>query len=74
MLAPLITLAFLVTLWACAVVAAEIFGASRTRILAALRGETSEPRTILEVRMPPRRTGYARRTPIRARPQMRAAA
>jgi len=47
MLAPLITLAFLVTLWACAVVAAEIFGASRTRILAALRGETSEPRTIL---------------------------
>jgi hypothetical protein len=74
MLAPLITLAFLVTLWACAVVAAEMFGVSRSRIFAALRGETRESQTILEIRMPPRRTGYARWMPMRARPQMRAAA
>lgn len=74
MLAPLTTLVFLLALWASAVVIAAMFGNSGSRILAAFRGETRASGAVLTVRTHPRRTGYARSVPMRARPQLRAAA
>jgi hypothetical protein len=74
MLAPLITLLFLLALWASAVVIAEMLGNSGSRILAAFHGKARASGTGLTVRMPPRRTGYARSFPMRARLQLRAAA
>ena len=74
MLAPVATLVFLTVLWISAVVMAEMFGHFSSRILAAIRGETRAAGTVLLVRTPPRRADYARRRPLRARPQLRAAA
>ena len=74
MLAPFATLAFLVVLWASALVIAKILVRSRSRMIAALRGETPLAGTALSVKTPARRAGYPRRQPLRAQPQLRAAA
>jgi hypothetical protein len=74
MLAPFATLAFLTALWVSAFVVARILGRSGNRILAALRGETPAAGTISAIRTTPRRAAYARRQPMRGRPQLRAAA
>lgn len=75
MLAPIATLAFLVVLWAAAVVFAEIYARTGSRIAAALRGETPVVRgKSLIIRTRPARARVARRQPMRARPHLRAAA
>ena len=73
MLAPFGTLVFLVSLWLIAAVAAEILSKNGSRILAALRGEREAAVTPA---MPRRshRGAHARRQPLRARPELRAAA
>ena len=74
MLAPLGTLVFLLSLWLVAVVAAAIFSQGASRILAALRGEPRlEPVATVTIRRP-LRGAYSRPQPLRARPQLRAAA
>ena len=73
MLAPIATLAFLVALWACAFVAVRTVQDSRSKIRAALRGEVDTPRAAVPVRTV-RRVEYSRSAPMRARPQLRAAA
>ena len=74
MIAPLATLAFLLTLWLSAFVFAEMFGRTGTRILRALRGEASvsSPNVVAKVRA--KRVAISYRQPLRARPQLRAAA
>lgn len=74
MIAPIVTLVFLSVLWAAAVVFAEIFARSGSRIVAALRGEQPTEAMSLVIRFRPSRARIARRRPMRARPQMRAAA
>ena len=75
MIAPLATLAFLAILWMSAFAFAETFGRSGSRVLAALRGKTpsSVPAVIVTVRMRATRAATPRR-PLRAQPQLRAAA
>ena len=73
MIAPFATLAFLTVLWISAFVFAEIFGRSGSLILAALRGETPACPAAVTVRMRPTRVAKSRR-PLRAQPQLRAAA
>jgi len=74
MLAPIATLAFLATLLLLARIVADLFADSGSRIAAALRGEPrGRPVPIVQVRMPVR-ASYRRSQPIRARPQLRAAA
>ena len=74
MIAPFATLAFLAVLWICAFAFVEMFGRS-SRILAALRGEVpaSAQTVTVSVRMRPTRVATPRR-PLRAQPQLRAAA
>ena len=74
MLAPFATLAFLLVLWGVAVVAAHIFGHSKSRIAMALRGEEPRSGMSLVIRSRPSRARLSQRQPMRARPQMRAAA
>ena len=73
MIAPLATLAFLLVLWLAAVLFAEFVGRSGQRVLGALKGEapTSCSSAIIRKRAP--RVAIAYR-PLRARPQLRAAA
>ncbi len=75
MLAPFATLAFLLVLWLAAVIVAQIYNRSKSRIAMALRGE--EPAklgTSLLIRSRPNRARASQRQPIRAQPQLRAAA
>ena len=75
MIAPIVTLVFLSVLWAAAVIFAEIFARSGSRIVAALRGETPPVAgTSLVIRFRPSRARMLRRQPLRARPMLRAAA
>ena len=75
MLAPFATLAFLLVLWAAGVVFAEIYVRTGSRIAAALRGEAPVVKgTSLIIRSRPARARVARRLPMRAQPQLRAAA
>lgn len=74
MLAPFATLAFLLVLWGVAVVAAHIFGHSKSRIAMALRGEEPRSGMSLVIRSRPSRARLSQRQPMRAQPQMRAAA
>jgi hypothetical protein len=72
MLAPIATLFFLVSAWFVVAILADIFS-SKGRILAVLRGEARpEPVPAVIVRSRPSVT--ARRKPMRAQPQWRAAA
>jgi len=75
MLAPFATLAFLLVLWLAAVVVAQILSHSKSRIAMALRGE--EPAKVgisLVIRSRPSRARASLRQPMRAQPQLRAAA
>jgi len=75
MLAPFATLAFLLALWLAAVVVAQILSHSKSRIAVALRGE--EPMKVgisLVIRSRPSRARASLRQPMRAQPQLRAAA
>jgi hypothetical protein len=75
MLAPFATLVFLSTIWLATVVASRIFAGSGSRIAAALRGEAPARTGIsLVIRSRPARPRAARRQPMRAQPQFRAAA
>ena len=75
MIAPIVTLVFLSVLWAATVVFAEIFARSGSHIVAALRGETPVPSGMsLVIRSRPSRARVLRHQPMRARPQLRAAA
>jgi hypothetical protein len=74
MLAPFVTLAFLAALWLVAAIGAELVLSSGRRILAVLRREAPaiDPRMIVRAR--PARPASARTRPMRAQPQLRAAA
>jgi hypothetical protein len=75
MLAPFATLTFLLVLWLASAVVAQILSHSKSRIAMALRGE--EPvkvRTSLVIRSRPSRAQASLRQPMRAQPQLRAAA
>ena len=75
MLAPFATLAFLIVFWLTAVVVAQILNHSKSRIAMALRGE--EPVNVgmpLVIRSRPSRGRASLRQPMRAQPQLRAAA
>ena len=75
MLAPFATLAFLIILWTAAVVAAPIVVKSKLRILSVLRGEEPiRPEMSLAIRSGPSRERFSPRQPMRAQPQLRAAA
>ncbi|GAA4739717.1 hypothetical protein GCM10023264_00840 [Sphingomonas daechungensis] len=75
MIAPIVTLVFLSVLWAATVVFTEIFARSGPRIAAALRGEVPATTGVsLVIRFRPSRARMARRQPLRAKPQLRAAA
>lgn len=75
MLAPLATLVFLSALWLVAVVAADMFSRFGSRIAAALRGEAPvQAGMSLVIRSRPTRARMMRRQPLRAQPQLRAAA
>ena len=75
MLAPIATLIFLSALWLAAVVVAEIVTRSGPRIAAALRGEAPVVTgKSLVIRSRPARARMAKRQPMRAQPQLRAAA
>ena len=73
MLAPLVTLAFLLVLFVSVCLACEMLTASATRIAAVLRGEERRVQRIaFTIRT--KRTGTMRRPALQARPQLRAAA
>jgi hypothetical protein len=75
MLAPFATLAFLLVLWLAAVVVAQILSHSKSRIAMALRGEEpAKVGTSLLIRSRPNRARASLRQPMRAQPQLRAAA
>jgi hypothetical protein len=75
MLAPFATLVFLSTIWLAAVVVGGIFAGSGSRIAAALRGETPKSTGMsLVIRSRPARARVGRHQPMRAQPQLRAAA
>ena len=74
MIAPFATLAFLAVMWISAFAFAEMFGRSGRRVLAALRGETpAAPAVTVTVMTRTKRPTTASR-PLRAQPQLRAAA
>ena len=73
MIAPFATLAFLIVLWLSAFVFADMFGRSGSRILAAFRGDAPTSVQVVSVRTRPMRSA-THRPPLRARPQLRAAA
>ena len=77
MIAPLATLAFLVTLWLVVRLALDIAEGSGARILAALRGQSMlalPPQSVrpISVRFQPRAESVRR--PVHAQPEWRAAA
>ena len=75
MLAPFATLTFLLVLWLASAVVAQILSHSKSRIAMALRGE--EPVNVgmsLVTRSRPSRGRASLRQPMRAQPQLRAAA
>ena len=75
MLAPFATLVFLSTIWLVAVVVSRNFSGSGSRIAAALRGEAAASTGMsLVIRSRRARPRVARRQPMRAQPQLRAAA
>ena len=74
MLAPFATLAFLLILWGAAVVVAHMLALSQSRIAMALRGEEPKTGMSLVLRSRPSRARLSQRQPLRAQPQMRAAA
>jgi hypothetical protein len=75
MLAPFATLVFLIVLWLAAVVGARILSHSKSRMAMALRGEESvKVGMSLVIRSRPNRARAALRQPMRAQPQLRAAA
>ena len=75
MLAPFATLVFLSAIWLAAVVVGRIFAGSGARIAAALRGGApASTGTSLVIRSRPARARIARRQPMHAQPQLRAAA
>ena len=75
MLAPFATLVFLSAIWLAAVVLSHVFAGAGSRIAAALRGEApASTGTSLVIRSRPARARIARRQPMNARPQLRAAA
>ena len=75
MLAPFVTLVFLSAIWLAAVVVSRIFAGSGSRIAAALRGEApASTGTSLVIRSRPAHARVAKRQPLRAQPQLRAAA
>ena len=75
MLEPLFTLAFLSALWLSAAVIGEMLARSNSRIAAALRGETPAiAKFSVVIRSRPARSRMERRQPMRAQPQLRAAA
>ena len=75
MIAPFATLTFLAVLWICAFAFLETFGHTSSRILAALRGKVpaSAQTVTVTVRIGTTRVATPRR-PLRAQPQLRAAA
>ena len=73
MIAPFATLAFLLVLWLSAAVFTELFGRTGSRILGAFRGEIPTGPTMV-VAARPKRVAIDYRQPLRARPQLRAAA
>lgn len=72
MLAPIATLAFLIILWTAVRVLADLL-ANSERIAAALRGEERTAAVAVSLRRPIRGR-YGSRPPLRARPELRAAA
>lgn len=75
MLAPLATLVFLSALLLTAAVITEIFARMNARIASALRGQTPAViGTSLVIRLRPTRAQLAPRQPMRAHPQLHAAA
>lgn len=73
MIAPLVTVAFLSTLWLLVVVGAAVLERSGGRIAAALRGESAQPTSFKAA--PVRIRGAARmQKPMRAAARLRAAA
>ena len=75
MLAPFATLIFLLVLWLAAVIVAQVYNRSKSRIAMALRGEESAKLgTSLVIRSRPSRARASLRQPMRAQPQLRAAA
>jgi hypothetical protein len=75
MLAPFATLIFLLVLWLAAVIVAQVYNRSKSRIAMALRGEESAKLgTSLVIRSRPSRARASQRQPMRAQPQLRAAA
>ncbi len=75
MLAPFATMVFLSALWLAAVIVTRIFARSGSRIAAVLRGDVPVVETVsLIIRSRPARARVARCQPLRAQPQLRAAA
>ena len=74
MIAAFATLAFLLVLWISAFTFAEMFGRTGSRILRALRGEMSASSSPVVVKVRAKREAISYRQPLRARPQLRAAA
>ena len=75
MLEPLVTLAFLSALWLSAALFGEMLARSNSRIAAALRGETpATAKFSMIIRSRPARSRTDHRQPMRAQPQLRAAA
>jgi hypothetical protein len=72
MLAPIATLVFLVSAWFAVAIFADLFS-RKGRIVAALRGEV-RPEPVAAVVVRSRPSVVARRKPMRAQPQWRAAA
>lgn len=74
MLAPVITLIFLATLWLAVRIIADVLAERGSRVADALRGEPlATSVTVLRTRRAIR-AGYFRRQPLKARPELRAAA
>jgi hypothetical protein len=72
MLAPIATLVFLVSVWFAVAIVADLYS-RKGRIVAALRGEV-RPEPVPAVIVRSRPSVAARRKPMRAQPQWRAAA
>ena len=75
MLAPFATLVFLLVIWLAIAIVSGIFAGSGARIAAAVRGEAPPSNgTSLVIRSRPALARLQRHQPMRAQPQMRAAA
>lgn len=74
MLAPLATLVFLSALWVAIRLVADLLADSGSRIAGALRGEERAAELAVVRTRRPIRGRYSRRQPLRARPELRAAA